>query len=48
MKEYIRWHRQTILKALQTRRVIIVSGARQVGKTTLTKQALPKPLFSGH
>lgn len=41
MKEYIRWHKQTILQALKTRRVIIISGARQVGKTTLTKQALP-------
>ncbi|MDY6091347.1 MAG: ATP-binding protein [Bdellovibrionota bacterium] len=38
MKEYLRWLKPVLEKALQTRRVVIVSGARQVGKTTLTKQ----------
>lgn len=42
MKEYIRWHKKTIEEALKTRRIVIVSGARQVGKTTLTKQILNK------
>lgn len=40
MKQYIRWAKSTVKHALTTRRVIIISGARQVGKTTLAKQAV--------
>lgn len=40
--EYIRWAKTLVEKALSTRRVVIISGERQAGKTTLTKQALPK------
>ena len=42
MKEYIRWAKKSVENALKTRRVIIISGARQVGKTTLTKQSVSK------
>ncbi|MCQ2913765.1 MAG: ATP-binding protein [Alphaproteobacteria bacterium] len=37
---YSRWQKENIEKALKTRRVLIISGARQCGKTTLTKQSL--------
>jgi predicted AAA+ superfamily ATPase len=37
-KLYARWQKSSIAKALQNRRVVIVSGARQSGKTTLVKQ----------
>lgn len=40
MTQYIRWAKSTVEHALTTRRVIIISGARQVGKTTLAKQAV--------
>ena len=42
MKEYIRWAKKSVENALKTRRVIIISGARKVGKTTLTKQSVSK------
>ncbi|GAB7140893.1 ATP-binding protein [Deferribacterales bacterium RsTz2092] len=43
MKEgYLRWQRQAVKKALATRRVVIVSGARQTGKTTLARQVVDK------
>lgn len=42
MVKYIRWNKKIVEKALTTRRVIIISGARQVGKTTLTEQAVTK------
>lgn len=35
---YNRWQRHTIERALQTRRVLLISGARQCGKTTLAKE----------
>lgn len=37
---YSRWQNINIEKALKTRRVLIITGARQCGKTTLTKQCL--------
>ncbi len=37
-KEYSRWQAERVKKALKTRRIVIVSGARQVGKTTLSGQ----------
>jgi predicted AAA+ superfamily ATPase len=41
-KEYIRWATKTVQKATTVRRIVSVSGARQAGKTTLTKQAISK------
>lgn len=39
MKElYPRWQKKTLEKALTSRRVILLGGARQCGKTTLAKQ----------
>lgn len=35
---YARWQRHTIEQALRTRRVLLLSGARQCGKTTLAKK----------
>ena len=40
MKEYQRWAKSIVERALNTRRVIIISGSRQVGKTTLAEQAV--------
>ena len=40
MEKYQRWAKKIVEKALDTRRVIIISGARQVGKTTLAQQAI--------
>ncbi len=37
-KIYTRWQKKIIEEALTTRRVILLSGARQCGKTTLAKQ----------
>jgi predicted AAA+ superfamily ATPase len=39
-KEYPRWQVQSVKKALQTRRVVIIAGSRQSGKTTLSRQFL--------
>src|SRR5581483_9550802 len=33
-----RWQKSNLEKALKTRRVVLLSGARQCGKTTLVKQ----------
>lgn len=38
MNLFTRWQQETLLKALDTRRIIVLSGARQCGKTTLIKQ----------
>lgn len=35
---YLRWQRDTLKKALETRRVLLLCGARQCGKTTLAKE----------
>lgn len=40
MSKYPRWQKNTINKALRTRRVVILSGARQTGKTTLAKSLI--------
>ncbi|OGT67090.1 MAG: hypothetical protein A3J38_05370 [Gammaproteobacteria bacterium RIFCSPHIGHO2_12_FULL_45_9] len=37
-KLYSRWQKKIIEKAIKTRRVLLLSGARQCGKTTLAKQ----------
>jgi predicted AAA+ superfamily ATPase len=41
-KEYPRWQAESVKKALQTRRVVIISGPRQSGKTTLARRFLDK------
>lgn len=41
-KLYKRWQETTIDKALKTRRVLLLCGARQCGKTTLAKQIATK------
>jgi len=37
-KEYKRWQVKNTQKALKNRRVVAISGARQTGKTTITRQ----------
>ena len=39
-KNYNRWQAESVKKALSLRRVVVVSGARQAGKTTLLGQTL--------
>ena len=39
---YQRWQRQAIEKSLKNRRVLLLNGARQCGKTTLAKQLVAK------
>jgi predicted AAA+ superfamily ATPase len=39
-KIYPRWQAGTIAEALKTRRIVIVSGPRQCGKTTLVKEMI--------
>jgi predicted AAA+ superfamily ATPase len=41
-KVYERWQKDTVKKALKTARVVVISGPRQSGKTTLTKQVFRK------
>ena len=35
---YQRWQKSTLVKALKTRRVLLLNGPRQCGKTTLARQ----------
>ncbi|MCX7120199.1 MAG: AAA family ATPase [Gammaproteobacteria bacterium] len=37
MSKYQRWQSKIVVKALKTRRVVIIGGARQCGKTTVAK-----------
>ena len=39
---YFRWQRDTLKKALETRRVLLLCGARQCGKTTLAKELVSR------
>ena len=41
-KEYSRWQIKSIKNALQNRRVVVISGARQTGKTTIARQVADK------
>jgi len=41
-KEYKRWQTASIKEALKMRRVVVISGARQTGKTTLSQQVVSK------
>lgn len=36
--KYDRWQKENIIEAMNTRRVLLLSGARQCGKTTLAKE----------
>ena len=40
MSDFLRWRTQNVKDALKIRRVFVISGSRQAGKTTLAKQAL--------
>jgi len=42
MTDYLRWRNNNVKEALKTRRVVIISGARQTGKTTLAKEIQDK------
>ena len=42
MKDYPRWRLDSVKNALKVRRIVIISGARQTGKTTIAKEALDK------
>lgn len=42
--EYLRWAKNLVEESLSERRVVVISGARQCGKTTLTKQVLSKDI----
>ena len=46
-REYKRWQTDSIKEALKHRRVVVVSGARQTGKTTLSKQAITSGKLAG-
>ena len=37
-KIYTRWQKQKIIEAIKTRRVLLLTGSRQCGKTTLAKE----------
>jgi predicted AAA+ superfamily ATPase len=39
-KEYKRWQTECVKGALKIRRVVVISGARQTGKTTLSRQVI--------
>jgi len=41
LKEYKRWQTESVKEALKMRRIVVVSGARQTGKTTLLQNLLP-------
>jgi len=40
--EYRRWQAESVKEALKLRRVVMITGARQAGKTTLARQVLPQ------
>ena len=43
-RSYVRWQRDTLEKALETRRVLLLCGARQCGKTTLAKELVSQDI----
>ncbi len=43
-RSYVRWQRDTLEKALETRRVGLLCGARQCGKTTLAKELVSEDI----
>jgi predicted AAA+ superfamily ATPase len=44
-REYARWQVENARKTLKNRRVMAISGARQTGKTTVTRQIIPNGTF---
>lgn len=42
LKNYQRWQKNVIKERLKTRRVVVIAGPRQCGKTTLAKQIMSK------
>jgi predicted AAA+ superfamily ATPase len=42
MKDYSRWQKKALQDALQARRVVMLTGPRQCGKTTLVRQLISK------
>lgn len=38
--KYLRWQKKNIISGLKTRRIVLLSGARQCGKTTLVKELI--------
>ena len=40
--EFLRWQGETVKNALKSRRVVVLTGGRQTGKTTLLNQMLEK------
>jgi predicted AAA+ superfamily ATPase len=42
MADYSRWRTGNVKEALKKRRIVVISGARQTGKTTIAKAALSK------
>ena len=45
MTKYTRWAKTLVERGLKTRRVVIISGARQVGKTTLSEQSITEDVI---
>ena len=43
--EYRRWQVENARNALQNRRIVAISGARQTGKTTITRQIIENGIF---
>ncbi len=41
-RPYSRWQRSAILRALKSRRVILLAGPSQCGKTTLVKELIAR------
>jgi predicted AAA+ superfamily ATPase len=42
MADYLRWRAGNVKEALKIRRIVVISGARQTGKTTIAKAVLSK------
>lgn len=43
-RHYPRWQKKNLIKAMDTRRVILLNGARQCGKTTLVKELVTEDI----
>jgi len=41
-KYYSRWQKNNVKQRLKTRRIVVIAGSRQCGKTTLAKQVVTK------
>jgi len=47
-KKHIRWQKAIVDEALKSRRVLILAGSRQCGKTTLTQMQRKKNINCPH